>query len=81
MGREDDFIWSHWFFPNITTDAGLHEIDLYMQQYIRYAVTGRHYKGNYWIKYGTMKEWGYRSLVHEYYEYQKEKDVNPYLHP
>lgn len=62
-----DFSWSRWFFPNITTDKGLREIDEYMQQYIRYCVTGRHYKGNYKITYEQMKEWGYRNLVHAYY--------------
>lgn len=67
-GRDtDDFTWDRWFFPNITEDAGLKEIDAYMQEYIRYTVTGRHYKGNYRISYEQMKAWGYRSLVHEYY--------------
>ncbi|MBQ8327192.1 MAG: group II intron reverse transcriptase domain-containing protein [Lachnospiraceae bacterium] len=64
----NDFTWSRWFFPNLTTDAGLKIIDQYLQEYIRYTVTGRHYKGNYRIKYETLKEWGYRSLVHEYYK-------------
>jgi len=68
---ENDFSWNRWFFPNLTTDKGLKEIDVYMQQYIRYVVTGRHYKGNYRIKYETLKDWGYRSLVHEYYEWKK----------
>jgi hypothetical protein len=62
-----DFSWSRWFFPNLTTEEGLREIDAYMQQYVRYCVTGRHYKGNYKITYEQMKAWGYRSLVHEYY--------------
>lgn len=68
---EDAFTWSRWFFPNITTDRSLKEIDEYMQQYIRYVVTGRHYKGNYKITYEQMKEWGYVSLVHEYYKTKK----------
>lgn len=63
-----DFTWSRWFFPNLTTDKGLKTIDNYLQEYIRYTVTGRHYKGNYRIRYEQMKEWGYRSLVHEYYK-------------
>lgn len=66
-GDGTDFTWSRWFFPNLTTDKGLKEIDAYMQQYIRYCVTGRHYKGNYRISYEQMKEWGYRNLVHEFY--------------
>lgn len=72
---EEDFTWSRWFFPNLTTDKGLREIDAYMQQYIRYTVTGRHYKGNYRIRYEMMKEWGYRSLVHEYYTYGADKKM------
>lgn len=65
--ESDEFTWSRWFFPNLTVDHGLKEIDRYMQEYIRYTVTGRHYKGNYRITYQQLKEWGYRSLVHEYY--------------
>lgn len=64
----EDFSWKRWFFPNLTVDGGLKEIDAYMQQYIRFTVTGRHYKGNYRISYEDMKNWGYRSLVNEYYK-------------
>ena len=67
IGMTDDFTWSRWFFPCLTTDAGLKEIDRYFQEYIRYTVTGRHYKGNYRIRYEMLKEWGYESLVNAYY--------------
>lgn len=70
----DEFTWSRWFFPNITEDTSLKEIDIYMQDYIRYIITGRHYKGNYRITYDTIKSWGYRSLVYEYYRGKKEKE-------
>nr|MBQ8253212.1 hypothetical protein [Lachnospiraceae bacterium] len=70
----DDFTWSRWFFPNLTLDCGLREIDSHMQEYIRYAVTGRHYKGNYRITYEQMKTWGYRNLVHEFYAYKKDAE-------
>lgn len=69
--EEDTFTWSRWFFPLLTTDKGLREIDAYMREYIRYTVTGRHYKGNYRISYGQLKQWGYVSLVHEYYKYKE----------
>lgn len=69
----DDFTWNRWFFPYLTVDTGLREVDHYMQQYIRYIITGRHYKGNYRITYEQMKAWGYRSLVHEYYKYQEKE--------
>lgn len=68
---ELDFNWSRWYFPLLNVDFGLHQIDLFMQEYIRYAVTGRHYKGNYRIRYQQMKQWGYRSLVHEYWIYRE----------
>ncbi len=74
-GDGTEFSWSRWFFPCLTTDKGLKEIDAYMQQYIRYCVTGRHYKGNFRITYEQMKDWGYRSLVHEYYK--QFKTINP----
>ncbi|MDE7223454.1 MAG: hypothetical protein K2O34_06700, partial [Acetatifactor sp.] len=61
------FPWSRWFFPLLTTDRGLRAIDAYLQEYLRYTVTGRHYKGNYRISYEQLRQWGYVSLVHEYY--------------
>ena len=69
-GRED-FTWNRWFFSNLTVDTGLREIDAYMQEYIRYTVPGRHYKGNYRIRYETLKKWGYRSLVHEFWNWKQ----------
>lgn len=66
-----DFTWCRWFFPNITSTTGLKIIDQYIQEYMRYTITGRHYKGNYRIKYDTLKKLGYRNLVHEYYASKK----------
>lgn len=76
FGKEDydDFSWNRWFFPNITTDYSLKIIDAYMQEYIRYIFTGRHYKGNYRITYEYLKSLDYRSLVNEYYKF-KEKNI------
>lgn len=65
---ENRFTWSRWFFPVLTTDEGLKELDAYMVQYIRYLSSGRHYKGNYRITYEEVKSLGYRSLVNEYYK-------------
>ena len=70
--RGTEFSWSRWFFPCITTDKGLKIIDEYLQKYIRYAVTGRHYKGNYKISYDKLKEWGYRNLINEYWNGRNE---------
>lgn len=75
-GDEDEFTWERWFFPNLTVTDGLKEVDHYMQQYIRYCVTGRHYKGNYRITYEEMKKWGYVNLVHAYYEFRKQETLS-----
>lgn len=66
-----EFTWCRWFFPNLTTHKGLAILDKYIQEYIRYTLTGRHYKGNYRITYKTLKDLGYRNLVYEYYRQKK----------
>jgi hypothetical protein len=68
-----DLTWSRWFFPLVTEKSGFLEIDAYLQQYIRYIPNGRHGKTNYKIKYGKLKELGYKSLVNEYYKFKKQK--------
>lgn len=75
MDGAGDFTWSRWFFPCLTADTGLKEIDRYMQEYIRYTVTGRHYKGNLRIRYEDLKKWGYESLVHAYYRMKNSVDI------
>lgn len=62
--------WSKWYFPIITTDKGLREIDNYMQQCIRFISTGKHTKSNYNFRYEDMKRLGYRCLVNEWYKYK-----------
>lgn len=59
--------WARWFFPVINQVEGLKEIDRYLQSNLRYVATGKHNKANYRIRYGLLKELGYRSLVHEFY--------------
>lgn len=71
--NEREFTWSRWFFPVLTTDKGLHELDSYLIENIRYLYTGRHYKGNYRITYGHIRELGFRSLVSEYYKFRESK--------
>ena len=72
--EKGDFSWSRWFFPYLSSGDDLKEIDEYMQKYARFCVTGRHYKGNYRVTYEMLKEWGYRSLVAEYYSRNPEKN-------
>lgn len=65
--------WSRWYFPIISTDKTLKEIDTYMQSCIRYIYTGKHKKSNYNFRYSQMKELGYETLVNNWYT-QRGKD-------
>jgi hypothetical protein len=59
--------WSRWYFPLITTDRSLKELDAYMQDCIRFIMTESRTKSRYNFRYDQMKGLGYRSLVHEWY--------------
>lgn len=63
-----ELTWSRWYFPVINTDRTLHELDEYMQHWIRYLATGGHKKSAYSFRYEDMKRLGYVSLVHEYWK-------------
>lgn len=66
--EESEISWGRWFFPIITTDRSLHEIDLYFQDWLRFVGTGRHTKKNYdTVPYEIMKRCGYVPLVSEYH--------------
>ena len=73
FGKEEtELSWKYWFFPTINTSAGLKEVDSYMQERLRYLVTGRYNKKNFEeVPYERLKECGYRSLVHEFYSGKK----------
>lgn len=68
-GDSDGFNWTGWYFPLINTDKTLREIDEYVQYWIRYIPTGKHTKKNYGLSFGVIKDFGYKSLVHEWYRY------------
>jgi len=67
----NDLTWARWFFPLITTDRSLHEIDRYAQQCVRTLATGKHTKSAYNFRYEQMKALGYVSLVNRYYSYHR----------
>ncbi|MBQ3416124.1 MAG: group II intron reverse transcriptase domain-containing protein [Clostridia bacterium] len=69
-----DLTWSLWYFPIINTSEGLHEIDIYMQECLRYIKTGRHNKKNYNLKYEELKKLGYKPLVSEYYKFIERRE-------
>ena len=69
-GNRNILTWARWYLPVINCDEGLRKIDHYLQQYLRVLNTGRHTKSNYRTTYFDLKKIGYKSLVHEYYEYK-----------
>ena len=66
--EDGELSWSRWFFPVISSDEGLHTVDRYAQQCLRYLISGKHNKGAFHVKYEDMKALGYRSLVNEFYK-------------
>lgn len=67
----NDITWCRWYFPTLTTAESLREIDRYMVSCIRYIATGKHTKANYGLRYESIKDMGYRSLVHAFYAFKK----------
>lgn len=63
--------WSWWYFPMITTEKSLKEIDAYMQDCIRFVATGSRTKSRFNFTYGQMKELGLQSLVNRWFAYKK----------
>lgn len=61
--------WSWWYFPLITTDRSLKQIDSFMQDCIRYIVAGKRTKSRFDTRYSQMKELGLLSLVNMWYKY------------
>ena len=75
LSGDNSFTWTRFYFPLINCTQGLHEIDEYMQKYLRYLYSGRHYKGNYVITYERLKRLGYTPLVAEYYRWNEENRI------
>ena len=70
VNEDSDLTWSLWFFPVITTSKGLHEIELYAQELLRFLISGKHTKARFNVRYEDLKELGYISLVNEFYSFK-----------
>ena len=69
---DNDLTWSFWYFSVLTTTKSLNEIDRYAQDCVRYLISGKRTKARFNVRYEQMKELGYKSLVHAFYEGRKE---------
>ncbi|MBR4200185.1 MAG: group II intron reverse transcriptase domain-containing protein [Oscillospiraceae bacterium] len=76
QSADRDLTWSRWFFPVINTTESLRVIDRYAQDCLRCLLSGKRTKGRYKIRYDELKKLGYKSLVHEYYDIQKNFSEN-----
>ena len=74
---DNDLTWTRWYFPVLTTADSLREIDRYAEDCIRYLISGTRTKARFNVRYETLRELGFRSLVHEYYAFQKARDKSP----
>lgn len=75
--KREELSWKYWFFPVINCTFGLEELDHYYQECLRYLFTGKHNKKNYkLVPYDKFKEYGYKSLVHEYYLFREKEKMN-----
>ena len=63
--------WSWWYFPLITTEKSLKEIDAYMQDCVRYIATSSRTKSRFNFTYDQMKELGLKTLVNRWFSYKK----------
>lgn len=67
----NELSWSRWIFPVINTIASLKEMDHYAQEAIRYVYCGSFSAKRYRLRYRDLQKMGYRSLVHEYYHFER----------
>jgi RNA-directed DNA polymerase len=71
-GRPADFTWASWFFPLVTVDATLHQLDRLIQEQLRFAVTGVHSRRNFTeVPYDRLRGVGYLPLVSAYRAYRR----------
>jgi RNA-directed DNA polymerase len=71
-GRSTDFTWASWFFPLLTGDATLHQLDRLIQDQLRFAVTGVHSRRNFKeVPYEGLRGVGYVPLVTAYHAFRQ----------
>jgi len=71
-GRSTDFTWASWFFPLLTVDTTLHQLDLLIQEQLRFTVTGVHSRRNFKdVPYQWLRGVGYLPLVSAFRAYQR----------
>ena len=66
-----EITWARWYFPFLTDDTHLKEIDDYALSCMRYITTGNYSRKSYSLRYQTIKQLGFQSLVNSYWRFHK----------
>ncbi len=72
---DNELTWSWWFFSVINTTESLQVIDAYAQDCLRWLLSGTRTKARFHVRYEELKALGYRSLVHAYYAFARERNA------
>lgn len=73
LNNMTELSWVKWFFPILTTDKGLKVVDNYLEENLRYIVSGKHTKMNYKkMPYKNLKDLGFVPLVKVFWDFKKE---------
>lgn len=59
--------WKRWSFSIVNDISSFKELDAYVQQCLRFILSGRWGQSRYRVKYGELKALGYKTIVHTYY--------------
>lgn len=69
--RENDLCWAHWFFPVINTVESIEFLDKYIQDRLRYSVTGKYNRANYRkVPYSRLVQCGYIPLIKTFWKFK-----------
>ncbi|MCQ2427692.1 MAG: hypothetical protein MJ137_04740 [Clostridia bacterium] len=68
---KNEITWCRWYFPIITADDTLKELDRYILDLARHVASGRWSASGYKISYEQIKKYGYQSLVNRFYRFKK----------
>jgi len=69
--QENNLCWAHWFFPVINTHKSLEILDRYIQERLRFSITGKNNKHNFGrVPYKTLKSLSYKPLKATFYVFK-----------
>lgn len=78
LGSSKNFCWTQWFFPLLNSSESLKQLDVFIQEKLRYVAAGRYSKKNFKIMpYNKLKALGYIPLTAAFFVYRN--NINKYF--